>query len=53
MTTTINHIDDTRHHAGAMDDETPPVPEVPERIGVPIHYQTTEWRCRNYARARP
>jgi transposase len=31
MTTTINHIDDTRHHAGAMDDETPPDPEVPER----------------------
>jgi hypothetical protein len=31
MTTTINHLDDTRHHAGAMDDETPPDPEVPER----------------------
>jgi len=31
MTTTINHIDDARRHAGAMDDETPPDPEVPER----------------------
>jgi len=31
MTTTINHIDDTRHHAGAMDDTAPLDPEVPER----------------------
>jgi transposase len=31
MTTTINHIGDTRPHAGAMDDTTPPDPEVPER----------------------
>ena len=31
MTTTINHLDDTRLHAGPMDDTTPPDPEVPER----------------------
>jgi transposase len=31
MTTTIDHLDPTRHHAGAMDDTTPPDPEVPER----------------------
>jgi len=31
MTTTINHLDDARHHAGVMDDTTPPDPEVPER----------------------
>jgi transposase len=31
MTTTINHLDATRHHAGAMDDTAPPDPEVPER----------------------
>src|ERR1019366_2140337 len=31
MTTTINHLDRTRHHAGAMDDKAPPDPEVPER----------------------
>jgi hypothetical protein len=31
MTTTINHLDDTRHHAGAMDDTAPLDPEVPER----------------------
>ncbi len=31
MTTTINHIDDTRLHAGAMDDAALPDPEVPER----------------------
>jgi len=31
MTTTINHLEDTRHHAGAMDDTAPPDPEVPER----------------------
>jgi hypothetical protein len=31
MTTTINHLDHARHHAGAMDDTAPPDPEVPER----------------------
>ena len=31
MTTTINHLDDTRLHAGPMDDTAPPDPEVPER----------------------
>jgi transposase len=31
MTTTINHLDRTRHHAGAIDDTAPPDPEVPER----------------------
>ena len=31
MTTTINHLDPTRHHAGAMDDTAPPDHEVPER----------------------
>ena len=31
MTTTINHLDQARHHAGAMDDIAPPDPEVPER----------------------
>ena len=31
MTTTIKHLDPTRHHAGAMDDTAPPDPEVPER----------------------
>jgi transposase len=31
MTTTIDHLDDARLHAGAMDDTTPPDPEVPER----------------------
>ena len=31
MTTTINHSDRARHHAGAMDDTAPPDPEVPER----------------------
>ena len=31
MTTTIGHFDDTRLHAGAMDDKAPPDPEVPER----------------------
>jgi transposase len=31
MTTTINHLDDPRLHAGPMDDTTPPDPEVPER----------------------
>src|ERR1700690_877084 len=31
MTTTINHSDDPRLHAGAMDDTVPPDPEVPER----------------------
>ena len=31
MTTMINQLDDTRRHAGVMDDTTPPDPEVPER----------------------
>lgn len=31
MTTTINRTDGARLHAGAMDDTTPPDPEVPER----------------------
>jgi transposase-like protein len=31
MTTTINHLADTRLHAGPMDDTAPPDPEVPER----------------------
>ena len=31
MTTTIDHFDDERLHAGAMDDTAPPDPEVPER----------------------
>jgi transposase len=31
MTTTINHLDDTRLHAGPMDDKAPLDPEVPER----------------------
>ena len=31
MTTTIEHLDDTRLHAGPMDDKAPPDPEVPER----------------------
>src|ERR1019366_489970 len=31
MATTINHLDDTRLHAGPMDDKAPPDPEVPER----------------------
>jgi hypothetical protein len=31
MTTTINHLDDTRLHADAMEDATDPDPEVPER----------------------
>src|ERR1019366_8655659 len=31
MTTTINHLDDTRHHAGVVDESKAPDPEVPER----------------------
>jgi transposase-like protein len=31
MTTTINHFDDTRHHAGVVDESKAPDPEVPER----------------------
>jgi transposase len=31
MTTTIDHLDDARLHAGPMDETTPPDPEVPER----------------------
>ena len=38
MTTTINHSDDTRHHAGAMDDTTDPDPEVPERASGPRRF---------------
>ena len=38
MTTTINHSDDTRHHAGAMDDTTDPDPEVPERARGPRRF---------------
>ena len=35
MTTTINHSDDTRQHAGGMEDTTDPDPEVPERARGP------------------
>ena len=35
MTTTINHSDDTRADAGAMNDTTDPDPEVPERARAP------------------
>ena len=38
MTTTINHSDDTRHHAGGMDDTTDPDPEVPERARGPRRF---------------
>jgi transposase len=38
MTTTINHSDDTRHHAGGMDDITDPDPEVPERARGPRRF---------------
>ena len=38
MTTTINHSDDTRHHAGGMDDITDPDPEVPERAKGPRRF---------------
>ncbi len=38
MTTTINHSDDTRHHAGGMDDTTDPDPEVPERAKGPRRF---------------
>ena len=31
MTTTIDHLDDTRQHAGVMGDPAVPDPEVPER----------------------
>jgi transposase len=31
MTTTINHLDDPRHHAGVVDKTEAPDPEVPER----------------------
>ena len=37
MTTTINHSDDTRHHAGGMD-TTDPDPEVPERANGPRRF---------------
>src|SRR5271155_2489471 len=38
MTTTINHSDGTRHHAGAMDDTPDPAPEVPERARGPRRF---------------
>jgi transposase len=38
MTTTIDHLDDTRHHAGAMDDTADPDPEVPERARGPRRF---------------
>ena len=38
MTTTINQSDDTRHHAGGMDDTTDPDPEVPERARGPRRF---------------
>jgi transposase len=38
MTTTIDHSDDTRLHAGAMDDSTDPDPEVPERAKGPRRF---------------
>jgi transposase len=41
MTTTINRSDDTRHHAGAMDDATDPDPEVPERAKGPRRFPAT------------
>ena len=37
MTTTINHSDDTRHHAGGMD-TTDPDPEVPDRAKGPRRF---------------
>ena len=38
MTTTINHSDDARLHAGAMDNTTDPDPEVPERAKGPRRF---------------
>jgi len=38
MTTTINHSEDARLHAGAMDDTTDPDPEVPERAKGPRRF---------------
>jgi transposase len=38
MTPTINHSDDTRLHAGGMDDTTDPDPEVPERATGPRRF---------------
>ncbi len=38
MTTTINHLDDTRLQTGAMDDTTDPDPEVPERARGPRRF---------------
>ena len=38
MTTTINHSDETRLHAGGMDDTTDPDPEVPERATGPRRF---------------
>jgi transposase len=38
MTTTIDQSDETRHHAGGMDDTTDPDPEVPERARGPRRF---------------
>ncbi len=38
MTTTINHADDARLHAGAMDDTTDSDPEIPERTRGPRRF---------------
>jgi len=38
MTTTIDHLDDARHHAGGMDDTADPDPEVPERARGPRRF---------------
>jgi transposase len=38
MTTTINHSEDARRHAGAMNDTTDPDPEVPERARGPRRF---------------
>jgi len=41
MTTTIDHPDDARLHAGAMGDPAPPDPEVPERSRGRRRYSAT------------
>ena len=38
MTTTIDHLDDARHHAGGMGDTADPDPEVPERARGPRRF---------------
>ena len=38
MTTTIDHLDHARHHAGGMDDTADPDPEVPERARGPRRF---------------